>query len=120
MRVLRHREPPGVSDVQRAHGLSSSSVSEYHLGKLVKMGLIKEEQGGYVVDKVVVENVVRIRIVSIPKQAAYSIFFGVSLVFLLAFLRPETLSTLYFYALAICLAALGISLYETERTWNKL
>jgi len=110
----------GISEVQKALGLSSSSVSEYHIGKLLKMGLIKEEGTGYIIDRVVVENVIRIRRVSVPTQAGYAIFFGVSLLFLLIFLRPPSLTSLYFFAMVICASALVIALYEARKTLLRL
>ncbi len=83
------------------------------------MGLIREEQGGYVVDKVVLENVIRIRRVSIPIQAAYIAFFGVLLLFLLAFLRPAVINSVYYFALVVTVSALGISFYEMTKTLKR-
>ena len=59
--MLKQRKPVGISDLQRALGLSSPSVSEYHVKKLLRLGLIREEQGGYVIEKVVFDNIIRIR-----------------------------------------------------------
>jgi predicted DNA-binding transcriptional regulator len=73
--MLKRREPVGISQVQKDLSLASSSVSEYHLKKLTVMGLIREDQGGYVVDKVVLDNVIRIRRVAIPSQTAHVAFF---------------------------------------------
>jgi predicted DNA-binding transcriptional regulator len=67
--LMKHREPVGISQVQAALRLSSSSVSEYHIKKLLRLGLVREEKGGYVVDRVVISNIVRIRRVSVPVQA---------------------------------------------------
>lgn len=86
--MLRQRKPIGISDIQRGLGLSSPSVAEYHIEKLLRMGLIREGEGGYVIDKVVFENIIRIRRISIPKQTAYALFFGVTLLIMVDFLRP--------------------------------
>jgi predicted DNA-binding transcriptional regulator len=118
--MLKQRGPVGISQVQRDLGLSSSSVSQYHIRKLLQMGLVREEQGGYVIDKVVFDNVVRIRRVSIPVQTGYVIFFGVTLAFLLLFLRPHTISSLYFFAVVINGSALGVSAYEAFKTFRRL
>ena len=117
---LRQSDPVGISDVQKALGLGSSSVAEYHIGKLLQMGLVKEEKGGYVIDKVVVDNVVRIRRVSVPVQAAYVLFFAVTLSMLLVLFRPAEITSGYFLALAVNVAALLISLYEAWKTLKRL
>lgn len=118
--MLRQRDPVGISDIQKALGLSSSSVAEYHVGKLLQMGLVKDEKGGYVIDKVVVDNVVRIRRVSVPVQTAYVLFFAVTLSMLLVIFRPAEITSAYFLALAVNVAALLISMYEAWKTLKRL
>jgi predicted DNA-binding transcriptional regulator len=118
--MLKHGQPMGVSQVQKGLRLSSPSVSQYHIRKLVKLGLLKEEQAGYVVDKVVLENVVRIKRVSAPIHAAYVAFFAATLVVITGFLRPSTFNSLFFFAVVVNVAALGISLYEMRRTLKRL
>jgi hypothetical protein len=39
---------------------------------------------------------------------------------LLAFLRPATVSSLYFFAVVVNVAALGFSSYETSKTLKRL
>ncbi len=118
--MLRQREPVGISDIQKALRLSSPSVAEYHVGKLLKMGLVREEQGGYVVDKVAFENVIRIRRISIPVQTAYVLFFGTTLALMLTFFRPGELSPQYFFAVAVNCAALIVTAYEAAKTFRRL
>ena len=118
--MLKRSNPVGVSEVQKGLDLSSPSVSQYHLRKLLKLGLIREERDGYVVDKVVLENVIRIRRISVPTQTGYVAFFGVTLAFLLVYLRPQETNSLYSFALAVNVAALVVSLYETLKTLRSL
>ncbi len=118
--MLKQRKPFGISLVQKGLGFSSSSVSEYYLKKLLKLGLVREEQGGYVVDKVVLENIVRIRKISIPVQTAYVVFFAATLGILLLFLRPTIITSLYFFAIIVNGSALGVSLYEVYKTLKRL
>jgi len=118
--MLKQREPVGISDIQRGVGLSSPSVSQYHVRKLLQLGLIREEQGGYLVDKVILENVIRIRRVSIPIQTAYVAFFGVLLLILVFTLRPATIDSLYYFAVVVNVSALGISIYEMAKTLKRL
>ena len=73
--LYRAGTPMGIHDVQRALKLSSPSVAEYHIKKLVRAGLAKEGQNGYTVDKVVFENVIRIRRTVIPLQTTFVAFF---------------------------------------------
>lgn len=118
--MLKQRGPVGIREVQKGVTLSSPSVAQYHLRKLVLLGLVKEEQGGYVVDKVTLENVVRIRRISIPVHMAYVAFFGVTLIILLVFLRPTTVNSLYFFAIIVNVAAIGVSMYEASKTLKRL
>jgi predicted DNA-binding transcriptional regulator len=118
--MLKERRPLGISDIQRGLRLSSPSVSQYHIRKLLRLGLIREDQGGYVIDKIVLENVIRIRRVSIPIQTAYIAFFAVTLFILLSFVRPATINSVYFLSIVINVVALGISLYEAAKTLKHL
>jgi predicted DNA-binding transcriptional regulator len=118
--MLKQGRPMGISDVQRALGLSSPSVSQYHIRKLLRLGLIREEQEGYVIDKVVLESVIRIRRISAPIQTAYVIFFSATLLILLAFLKPTIISSLYFFAVVVNIVALGVSSYEMSKTLKRL
>ena len=111
--MYRQGRPVGFHDIQRGVGLSSASVAQYHVQKLLRMGLVREEGTGYVVDKVLFENMIRVRRALIPFQTTYSVFFASTLVILLAFLRPSELTALYLFALVVNLAALGVALYET-------
>jgi predicted DNA-binding transcriptional regulator len=118
--MLKQRKPVGISQLQEALQLSSPSVSEYHIKKLLQLGLVREEQAGYVVDKVVLENIIRIRRVSIPIQTGYVIFFCLTLLFLLVFLRPSPINSLFFFAIVTNAAALGILVYEASKTLRRL
>jgi predicted DNA-binding transcriptional regulator len=119
-RVYRYMYRAGkavrVNDVQRDLHLSSPSVAQYHIKKLLNLGLIREDLEGYVIDKVVFENVIRFGRLSIPLQTAYATFFAASLVILLTILRPTGVTSTYFFALIAITVALLISVYETLKT----
>jgi predicted DNA-binding transcriptional regulator len=115
--MYRSGTPLGIHDVQRALKLSSPSVAEYHIKKLMRAGLVQERQDGYVVDRVMFENVIRIRKLVIPIQTTYVAFFLSTLVVLVAFLRPSTVTSLYFFALAINVGGLLITAYEAIKTF---
>jgi len=106
----------GIHDVQRALKLSSPSVAEYHIKKLVRAGLARPDQNGYTVDKIVFENVIRIRRTVIPLQATFVAFFASALVVLLTILRPASITSTYVFSLIVCAAAVVILLYEALKT----
>jgi len=117
--IFRSGRPVGVRDVQRGLGLSSPSVALYHINKLVEAGLLREEDGGYVVDRRVFENMIRVRRMIIPFQAAYGSFFITTFLIFVTLLRPEEVTSTYVFALAVNFAAILISLYECFRALRR-
>jgi hypothetical protein len=116
--IYRHG-PVRPHEIQRDLGLSSSSQADYHLQKLLKMKLIREEGGengsaaGYVAEEAVFEAMVRIRRMVIPLWTTATAFFAGALLVLLTFLRPAVvMSGLYLFSLVITMVALSISVYE--------
>jgi DNA-binding transcriptional ArsR family regulator len=120
--LLREGKALRVTEIQRTLSLSSASVAQYHLDKLLNMGLIQEEQSGFIVVRVVIENVIRIRRRLIPIQAAYVAFFTFtlsSMVVILAMSEPVVVNSLDFIALSVNIVALAVSLIEMRRTLAK-
>lgn len=115
--MYRTGSPLGIHEIQRALGLSSPSVAEYHVKKLAGAGLVQEKEGGYVVDRVVFENLIRIRRTVIPLQTTYVAFFVSTLLVLVLFLRPSSVTSLYFFALAVNIGGLAITVYEAAKTF---
>jgi len=76
--IYRQGHPVGEHEIQRGLGLASPSTPHYHLEKLRQNGLVREEGHGYVVDRVFLDNFVRIRRTAIPLQAALAAFFATS------------------------------------------
>ncbi len=110
--LFKSGQPASIRDVQRGLELSSPSVAEYHLKKLAQSGLVREGNDGYVVDRIVWQNMIRMRRTVIPFQAVYSLFFAAALVMMVAFFRNQTAQG-YLFGLAIVGIGLGFSLYET-------
>ena len=146
--LYRMGKPCGIREIQRGLGLSSSSVALYHVRKLLDAGLIREEQNGrdnddarkeisgneprngassepgrvatgYVVDRMIYENMIRIRRSLIPLQVAYSVFFATALVILLSILRPSAISGAYIFSIFMIAAACGIFAYQAVRSMSK-
>jgi hypothetical protein len=121
--IIRAGKPIRISEVQRDIGLSTPSLAQYHINKLLDMGLVKEEGNGYVVDKVVIENVIKIRSRLIPFQTSYVLFFLLTLVALVISLVAQShsvITTFVFIALSANIVALGISVYEMVRTFRDI
>jgi hypothetical protein len=119
--MYKEGRPMGLHEIQRALGLSSASIPQYHINKLITAGLVKEQEGGggYYVDRLVFENMIRIRRSLIPFQTTYTIFFTTTLLILLTILRPAVLTSLYLFSIVINVAAIVIFASQAYRTLAK-
>ena len=117
--ILKNDKPVGIREVQRGLNLSSPTLALYHMNKLKEAGLIKKEANGYVADRIVLENVIRLRRILIPRNFFYMIFLMTSLVMLAVFLRPPTLSREYIFSLAVISVAAATSVYETMKVFSQ-
>jgi len=114
--LLKVKEPVNRKDVQRGVKLSSASLAEYHLKKLIELGLVEKQlHGDYVVTKIVRVGVTRfyinIRNSLIPRFALYSSFYLVILVcslFFLANFPPD----IFFLVICVILFGLVTSIFE--------
>ena len=112
--------PVRPGDIQKDLGFSSLSVAQYHVKKLLEFGLIREEQGGYAIEKVVFESIVRFRHLAIPYQLGYIAFFASSLVVMLTVLRPATIASVCFFSLLVVIVAAAISVREMHSTLRRI
>jgi len=117
--ILKNDRPVGIREVQRALNLSSPTLALYHINKLEEAGLVKKELNGYVADRVILENLVRLRRILIPRNFFYTLFLITSLVMLAFFLRPPTLTREYVFSLAVISITAAASVYETVRAFSK-
>jgi len=117
--MLKQKNPVGIREVQRALTLSSPSLAAYHLSKLEKAGLVKQELEGYVVDKVVLHNLIRFRRMLIPKYFFYFILFTASLILQLTMFRAQVMTSFYIFTLGINIIAATLFLYETITALSK-
>jgi len=111
--LYKEGKPLGVHEIQREIGLGSASVAHFHLTKLVENGLVQQKDGGYVVDKIMFENMLRIRRSLIPVQTTFAIFFATTLACLLTILRPVDLSSGYVFGVIVNCIAVGIFSYQS-------
>jgi predicted DNA-binding transcriptional regulator len=117
--VLKNKKETGIREVQRALKLSSPTLAVYHLEKLENAGLIKKGMMGYVVDRVYLRNLVRLRRLLVPRYFFYALFFSLAVVVELVFFRPTVLSRDYVFALVVTCAAAVAFVYETVKAWVK-
>jgi hypothetical protein len=113
--LYREGKPLGINDVQKKANLSSPSLAYYHLNKLVESGLASQKDGGYVVDRVIFENMMRVGRSLIPLQTTFTAFFATMIVGLLVFLRNYSSSSpvIFLFALVTNAVACGIFTYYT-------
>lgn len=117
--ILKNDKPVGIREVQRALNLSSPTLALYHINKLEEAGFIKKELNGFVADRIILENLIRLRRVLIPRNFFYTVFFVTSLIFLAVFLRPPILTREYIFALGVASVAAATSIYETIKALSE-
>lgn len=117
--LLKSGKPMGIREVQRALNLSSPSLATYHMSKLEEAGLLKRENGDYVIDKVVLDDAVKISRFLVPRYLFYAIFTSAALIVELTLLRPPVITSEYFFTTVVTAACTAAFCFETVRTWIK-
>jgi DNA-binding transcriptional ArsR family regulator len=115
--LLKSSKPVGIREVQRALNLSSSSVATYHLSKLEDAGLLKRQEGGFSVNKFLLENRIKIRRFLIPRYFFYAIFAIAVLLIELTIMKPPFLYREYVFSLVATGILAFFFCYETAKTW---
>lgn len=114
--AIKMGKPIGVREVQRALKLSSPTLAAYHLEKLEEAGLLKQTPDGYIVEKLVLENFVKLRQLLVPKYLFYFAVFMTAVIFQLVLFRPSELTREYVFATSMLTVAAGYFGYETVMT----
>ena len=109
----------GIREVQRGLKLSSPTLASYHLDKLEKAGLVKQTLEGYEADRVLLQNMIRLRGTLIPRYFFYSIFSISALILELTLFKPLIFTREYFFAVATTLVSTVFFVYETIQTKQK-
>jgi len=117
--LLKSNEPVGVRELQRALNLSSPSVANYHLSKLEDAGLLKREQGGFTVNKYLLENSVKINRFLVPRYFFYAVFAVAVLILEVTVLRPAVLYREYVFSVGATCIFVFFFCYETVKTWRR-
>ncbi len=112
--LLRKKDAAGVREIQRNLGLSSPSVSSYHLEKLENLGVVQKNRlGNYEISKKIdisaLKQFVIVGNYTLPRFFFYAIFisivFGGYILFFLTF--PLSIGEVFalifgFFALLVC------------------
>lgn len=116
--LVTQNKPVGIREVQRALNFSSPSVVTYHFSKLEEAGLVKHEQGGYVVCTLALNHSVRISRFIVPKQLFYTIFAFFVLFIELTLFRPNSINREYFFSTLATVIFTLIFCFEAIKAWH--
>ncbi len=117
--LLKNNKPVGVRAVQRALNLSSPSLALYHLSKLEDAGLLTRQNSDYRVNKVVLEDMVKINRFLIPRFLFYALFALAAFVMELTVFKPDAWTSGYFFATVITLGCTVGFCFETVKKLKK-
>ena len=113
----------GVREAQRSLGFKSASLAQYHLDKLVDLGLAtKDDTGNYFLAKEIkieaLEQFLKIGSFLIPRFVLYSVMLTMLFVYFV-FEVGHVISSVSVWAYIFALAGLVITWYETMRAWRR-
>ena len=117
--MLKSCKPVGIREVQSALSLSSPSLAAYHVSKLEEAGLLKRENGDYIVCRVVLDNAVKISHFIVPRYLFYAIFALGALIIEVTLMRPTLITSQYFFATAVTAICSAAFCFETIKSWIK-
>ena len=121
--LLRKKEAAGVREIQRGLGLSSPSVSSYHLEKLESLNVIKKNRfGNYEVSKKIdigaLNRFILIRNFTLPRFLFYAVFLSVLYIGYLLFFVTFPLSTGEVFAMLFGGIGTAICWIESFISWK--
>lgn len=113
--MIMSRKPLGIREIQRTLKLSSPSLAQHYLFRLEGVGLVKHQNGCYVINKVLLENSIKIGRVIIPRYFSYCLLAVVALVLELVLIKPNILFHEYFLPVNPLIIFLYIFTYEAVK-----
>jgi len=113
----------GIREAQRQLGFKSASLAQYHLDKLVDLGLAtRNDTGEYLLAKEVkieaLEQFFKIGTYIIPRFILYSVMLTILFVYFI-FTAGRQYNSISIWAYIFSIAGLVITWYETVRAWRK-
>lgn len=118
--VVTHKKS-GVREVQRELHFSSSSLAQYHLAKLVDLGLLNEQGGEYFLsDQIkvdVLKDFLKFGTLIVPRFIFYAVFFTIISGFFGYVVVVDAFSELDLFFVIMLFVASGLFWYEALRAW---
>jgi predicted DNA-binding transcriptional regulator len=118
--VVTHKKS-GVREIQRELHFSSSSLAQYHLTKLVDLGLLNEQGGGYfLADQVkvdVLKDFLKFGSFIVPRFTFYAVFFTIVTSFFGFIVISSSGPTIEIMLLVLLAASCVLFWYEALRAW---
>jgi len=124
--VVTHKKT-GVREIQRALLFSSSSLAQYHLAKLVDLGLIEENGGEYFAAEQirvdVLKDFLKFGTFIVPRFAFYAVFFTIITTFLSFVVLVDqgvgSTPSIEFWFVGLLILGCAVFWYEALRAWLK-
>jgi predicted DNA-binding transcriptional regulator len=118
--VVTHKKS-GVREVQRQLNFSSSSLAQYHLAKLVDLGLLTENGGEYfLADQIkvdVLKDFLKFGTLIVPRFVFYAVFFTIISAFFGFVALDRAFSELNLFLVVMLCVATSLFWYEALRAW---
>lgn len=113
----------GIREAQRSLGFKSASLAQYHLEKLVELGLAtKDASGDYLLAREIkieaLEQFLKVGSYIIPRFVLYSVMLSFLFAYFVLVVRV-TISTISIWVYIFAVAGLLITWYETVRAWRR-
>lgn len=113
----------GIREAQRSLGFKSASLAQYHLEKLVELGLAtKDASGDYLLAREIkieaLEQFLKVGSYIIPRFVLYSVMLTFLFLYSVLVVRVPP-STIGIWVYIFALTGLAISWYETIRAWRR-
>ena len=114
----------GIREAQRSLGFKSASLAQYHLDKLVALGLAsRNEAGEYILAREVkieaLEQFLKVGSYIVPRFILYSVMLSILFFYFIFFVARIAVSSVSVWAYIFAISGLLITWYETIRAWRR-
>ncbi len=118
--VVTHKKS-GVREIQRELHFSSSSLAQYHLSKLVDLGLLTEQGGEYfLADQVrvdVLKDFLKFGSFIVPRFIFYAVFFTIVTAFFGFIVIAQSGALIELILVGLLAVSCALFWYEALRAW---
>lgn len=114
----------GVRETQRSLGFKSASLAQYHLDKLVDLGLAtRDDLGNYFLAREIkieaLEQFLKIGTYLVPRFVLYSVMLTILFIYFVFEVGGNVISSISIWAYIFAIAGIVITWYETIRAWRR-